>query len=75
MVDSITGFIFSAVSHPALYVFLAVISFINAFNVAKVRGGSEGERASERASQLYMLFGIVYLAFAGILWRMAQFVA
>ncbi len=66
MTESIGGFIFSVVSSPLFYLFVALISFANGFNVAKRRGDGE------RASQLYFLFGIVYLAFAGILWRMAQ---
>ena len=69
MTDSIIGFIFSFVSSPLVYMFAALLSFVNGFNVAK-----RGE-AGLRAAQLYILFSIVYLAFAGILWRMAQLAA
>ncbi len=69
MTDSIIGFILSVVSNPAFYLFVALISFVNGINVAK--RGDDGLRAA----QFYFLFGIVYLAFAGILWRMAQLVA
>jgi len=68
MTESIGGFIFSVVSSPAFYLLAALISFVNGINVA--RRGNEGIRAA----QFYILFSIVYLAFAGILWRMAQLV-
>ena len=67
--EYVSDVIFTLVSSPWFYLIAALISFSYAYRKVAIKGA--GIRNFQMA-QLYFLFGVVFLAFAGILWRMAH---